>query len=218
MFRWISAVVAAAALIGTGIVHGYWSDRWSPDRQVADAADQLGSIPMQIGEWEGKDLEVKPGQAGPGVTGCLQRSYFNRRLGVSVTIALVNGRPGPVAIHTPEVCYGASGYLVGKREPVQRDKTDDAAHFWTADAVRSRVTEETRIRLFWAWNGGEGWKAANDARVEFPRGRHPVLHKLYVLRELTGPASRARDKEEPCAVFLDALLPVLDRTLFARRG
>ena len=40
-----------------------------------------------------------------------------------------------------------------------------------------------------------------------------MLHKLYVIRDLTaqtpGPA-----REEPCETFLQALLPELDRALF----
>ena len=100
-------------------------------------------------------------------------------------IALVCGRPGPVATHTPEVCYGANGYLVGDKKSVAVEG-DGPARFWTSDAVRTRVSEETKVRLYWAWNGGKGWIASRDARIQFPRHNYPVLHKLYVLREISG--------------------------------
>jgi hypothetical protein len=173
---------------------------------------------MQLGEWEGKEIELKPGQSGPGVTGCIQRTYTNRRLGVSIILALVNGRPGPVATHTPEVCYGAAGFLVGERKSVRLDTDGSSAQFWTSDAVRTKVTEETRLRLYWAWNGGQGWMASTDARTEFPRSRYPVLHKLYVLRDLAGADKQPVTKAEPCQAFLEALLPELDRTLFRKEG
>ena len=28
MIRWIFAVVASVGLVGAGLVHGYWTDRW----------------------------------------------------------------------------------------------------------------------------------------------------------------------------------------------
>ncbi|MFO0881176.1 MAG: exosortase-associated EpsI family protein [Gemmataceae bacterium] len=213
MKSWVYAITASLTLVIAGLVHGFWTDRWGSDTQVTTAVDNLAQIPMKIGEWEGTDLEVKPGQVGAGVAGCVQRSYFNRRLGATVVMALVNGRPGPVATHTPEACYGASGYAVGKRKEFPLDNKAAAAQFWTADAVRTRVTDETRVRLYWAWNGGEGWTASPDARQQFSRFRYPVLHKLYVLRELNGP-SAAPTADEPCVAFLEALVPALDQALF----
>src|SRR5262245_6757774 len=126
MLRWFYCVAAAFALAGAGLVHGYWTDRWSEDARLSEAAARLAEIPMQLGEWHGKEIEVGPGQKGPGVTGCVQRSYFNSRLGATVILALVNGRPGPVSTHTPEACYGASGYLVGPRREVPIDGKADA--------------------------------------------------------------------------------------------
>jgi hypothetical protein len=148
------------------------------------------------------------------VAGNLLRRYVNKRLGVSVDLVLVNGKPGPVATHTPEVCYGASGFEVGQRKEVRLDTGERPAHFWTADAVKARVSKEMKLRLFWAWNGGEGWVASSDARNQFPRHRYPVLHKLYVIRDLSAPGSAFTSKDEPSEAFLQALLPQLDRTLF----
>src|SRR5262245_19934106 len=217
MKRWYYSVAASLLLVATGVVHGFWTERWITDPRLSAAAERLDGIPMQIGEWVGKEIEVK--HTVPGVTGTVQRSYFNRRLGVTVVLALVNGRPGPVATHTPEACYGASGYHVERRTLVPLDKKGDGAHFWTSDATRTRVSEETKVRLFWAWNGGEGWTGANGARLQFPRYRFPVPHKLYVLRELTGVSPKPTSaKDEPCLAFIEALLPELDRALFSEES
>jgi hypothetical protein len=213
MMRWLLAIAASLVLVAAGIVHGYWTDRWVPNQATQDAAALLHNVPLYFGEWVGEEIDVKPGQAGAGVAGCIQRRYTSKRLGATVVIALVNGRPGPVATHTPEVCYGASGYTVNARKPVRLDTKGPLAQFWRADARRSNVTDETRIRLYWGWNGGEGWVASADARNQFPRFRYPVLHKLYVLRDLTAQAT-APGKEEPCETFLQGFLPELDRALF----
>src|SRR5689334_19742854 len=142
MTRWLFAGIAAALLVAAGIVHGFWTDRWSASGDLTEARLRLQNVPLTVGDWEGEEIEVKAGQAGPGVAGCLQRRYFNRRLGATVVLALVNGRPGPVATHTPEVCYGASGFQVERRSAVEvpLDTKGPAAQFWTSDAVRTRVT------------------------------------------------------------------------------
>ena len=48
----------------------------------------------------------------------------------------------------------------------------------------------------------------------FPRFRHPVLHKLYVLRELANPNEPAEG--DVCAEFLQELLPALEQRLFEK--
>jgi hypothetical protein len=173
---------------------------------------------MTIGDWQGSEVEVKPGQVGAGVTGCVQRRYENKATGQAVMVALVNGRPSFVATHTPEVCYGASGYLVGEKRAFT---VGERSRFWTSVAVRTNATEQSKVRIYWAWNGGDGWVAAGDARREFPRHRNSVLHKLYVLRDLSsagGPATATADGDEVCESFLNVFVPALDRTLFDRAG
>jgi hypothetical protein len=218
MKRWICVLAASGALILTGIVHGTWTERWASSADTETAKQRLANVPLRIGEWEGTDIEV--GEPVPGVAGSMQRTYFNRRLGATVVIALVNGRPGPVSTHTPEACYGAAGYQVGERRPVRLDMDGTAAQFWTAVASKKTVTEATNLRLYWAWNGGEGWTASSDARMEFPRFHYPVLHKLYVLRDLsrTGEVGDSAKADEACEAFLRALLPVLDAALFRPEG
>jgi hypothetical protein len=210
---YLFAATASAALIAAGLVHGFWTDRWSPATETREAAELLPTLPLDIGDWRGKDLEVKAGPTA-GVAGCLQRSYFNAHRGVTVVVALMCGRPGPVATHTPEVCYGANGYDVGEKKSVSIDGGDVPGKFWKSDAVRTRAAEETKVRLYWAWNGGAGWVASHDARIEFPRHQYPVLHKLYVLREISGPGD-ASTKDEPCEAFLHVLLPAMQQKLFA---
>lgn len=206
--RWIVALMASVALVACGIVHGFWTDRWRPPVETAQAAEQLNAVPMEIGDWDGEVNEVKPGEAGVGVAGCIRRRYVNRKTGASVSLFLVCGRSGPVSIHTPEACYGASGFLVGTKG---RHDTESGDSMWKTDAVRSNATEETRLRLYWGWNGGDGWTASADARTQFVR--RPVLHKLYVVRELDGLNDAGRS--EPCEEFLRVLLPVLQTSLFA---
>src|SRR4051812_15943550 len=113
MLRWFLIVTTTLVVIASGLVHGFWTDRWQPLAATTEAAARLDELPLTLGDWVGERMEVKPGQAGAGVAGCIQRRYVQRQTGSTVVMALVCGRPGPVSIHTPEACYGASGYTVG---------------------------------------------------------------------------------------------------------
>jgi hypothetical protein len=208
MKKWLAAVTASVALVASGLVHGFWTDRWRPSPDVAAAAAALDGLPEDVGAWKGKPIELKPGQAGPGVAGCVQRRYENRRTGGAVILALVCGRPGPVSIHTPDACYGASGYEVGRSEHVALPGKYGA--LWKTDATKKTATDEVRIRIFYGWHTAAGWQAPDDARRAFAREK--VLHKLYLVRELGGPLDAGKD--EPCEDLLRALLPELDRTVF----
>lgn len=208
MKRWIAALFGSFALVACGIVHGFWTDRWVPPMETVQAAERLQAIPLELGEWDGEALEVKTGEAGAGVAGCIKRRYVNHKTGVVISLFLVCGRGGPVSIHTPEACYGASGFVVNARTRYDSPTGDN---LWKTDATRTNATEQTRLRLYWAWCDGSAWLAANDAREQF--ARRPVLHKLYVQRELSG--LNESTQTEPCEEFLSLLLPALRRTLFA---
>jgi hypothetical protein len=208
MLRIFAAALASATLIVTGLVHGFWTDRWGNAVEPAEAAARLQDVPTTLGDWEVREGESKPAAVDPHLAGTLQREYVNVRTGQKVAIMLVCGRFGPVSIHTPEACYGASGYQVGGRTRVAAPA--GRGDFWTADAVRTTANEETKLRIYWAWNAGKGWSPADDARQAF--ARVPVLHKLYVVRDLNTLEENTRT--DPCLDFMQLLLPELDRVLF----
>lgn len=208
MTRWIAVLIGSTALIACGIVHGFWTDRWAAPVETTQAAERLHDIPLELGEWDGEEFEVKPNEAGAGVAGCIKRRYVHRKTGTTVSLLLVCGRPGPVSIHTPEACYGARGFLVGVKDRYDAGGGD---LLWKTDAVRDTATEETRLRLYWGWSDGSTWTASSEARVQF--ARRPVLHKLYVVRELSG--LNETNRNEPCEEFLTLLLPALRKSLFA---
>jgi hypothetical protein len=144
-----------------------------------------------------------------GILGHVERRYTNQKTRDAITISLICGKPGPVAIHTPDVCYGSSGFDVGpcrKLTPPRTEKTE----FWTADAKKQKSTEQMRLRIFWAWNGGDGWQAADNPRLAFVR--YPMLYKLYLIREL--PATGDALDDDPCVEFYHLLAPELQRALF----
>jgi hypothetical protein len=211
MLRTCPVLIACVAVIACGIVHGFWTDRWQKPVETAAAAARLEQVPTEVGEWVGERIDLGSRSIGE-VDGCVQFHYTKRGTsGPFVGIALVCGRPGPVSIHTPQACYTANGYEVG--DPRRAKAPDGRGEFWTADAIKKKVAEETRLRLYWGWYAGQGWTAPEDARLNYT-GHCQVLHKLYVWRELGG-ANEPPPDEDPCLEFMKAFLPALEKTLFA---
>lgn len=207
MKRLLPPLTAIVAIIAVGVVHGFWTDRWGISEKLNAAAQRIDNVPTQVGDWEAKPLSIKPaGQAG------IARQYFsryvNKRTGNEVSIMLVCGRSGPVCIHTPEVCYGASGYAVGGKTSVDVKYQGGEGKFFTADALKTRETERTKLRIFWAWFVDGKWTIANQPRQEF--AGEAAVYKFYVIRDMQTPTELEMD---PCLDFLRQFLPALNQAL-----
>ena len=206
-------ITAAALIIGVGLVHGAWTNRWGPSPEMAALAARFESVPMTIGDWTATPFEIGMRERKlAGAEACLARVYTNPVRRSSVSILLVGGVPGKISTHTPEICYTASGYDLGTPAAFDRRYGPDGrrAGFWTALAIR-RGANPAALRLFWTWHTSTGWAAPREPRLTF--ASEPALCKLYVVR----PVGRAavEPERDPCNEFLDVLLPVLDRALFA---
>jgi len=209
MLKTVVTLAACAAIVVSGYVHGIWTERWGKGEEPTRLAARMAELPLQIGEWEGEDTAQKASTLDRELSGSIQRRYTHVPTGQSVTIALLCGRPGPICIHTPDVCYGASGYEVGK--PAVIDAPAGDGKFWTADAVRTRSTETSRLRIFWAWSHDGRWAAVKDPRSAF--AGEAALVKLYVLRDLTGANEKVED--DLCLRFLQAFIPEAQAGLFS---
>jgi hypothetical protein len=208
--RVLAAAGALVLVLGSGLVYGLWTGRWDPPAAMpTDLSNRLEGISTTLGDWEGENIEVDTRGAAP-VLGRLERRYRNTRTNQIVTLSLVCGKPGPISIHTPDVCYGSSGYVVGEPKKFNPPHAT-GAEFWTADALKKKSTDQTRLRIFWAWNGGEGWQAADSPRLVFVR--FPVLYKLYLIRELSAAGDPLDD--DSCLELFHQLQPELQRALFA---
>ncbi len=215
MHRTILTVSAAVVLVASGVVHGLWTDRWTQNPQeVQAAAERLKQVPAVIGRWEGADIEMNTDPR-LGLAAVVARRYVQRETGQVVTIYLACGRPGPICIHRPDVCYVADGYqeVESPRRVTVPGVGAVPPEFWTARYMRQRPDGQTNLRIYWAWHSSEGWKGADNPRVAF--AGESVMHKLYVIRELANPNEPADG--DACAEFMRELLPMLEERLFVRR-
>lgn len=167
---------------------------------------------MTLGDWRGETTASDPALGTPG-TECLTRRYTNHRSGSVVIMTLVWGRPGPVSVHTPPVCYKGAGYEMEpppSKKVIQEGDFACGAEFCSADFRKVGHASTTPLRVLWAWNAGAGWQVAENPRLAF--ASRSLLFKLYVVRPLD--ALNDHSDDEPSANFLRTLLPELDRVLF----
>ena len=128
---------------------------------------------------------------------------------------LVCGRPGPVAVHTPEVCYPGAGFELAQDRPakvvVQPGSGYPPAVFRSALFRQQEALTPASLRIYWSWNSIGNWAVPEYPRFAFA-GR-PYLYKLYVIFELAGERAEAADATE--TEFLRQLLGAPENTLHA---
>src|SRR5207244_11825623 len=103
-----------ALIVGAGLVQGKWTNRWGPSPALAALAARFDTVPMDLGDWKGEAFELPARErAAAGAEACLARRYTNRGRGVAVTVLLLGGLPGDIAVHAPDACYPGAGYTLG---------------------------------------------------------------------------------------------------------
>jgi hypothetical protein len=229
----VPVIVAFAMVIFSGLVHALWKERGQSAAALEEAAARVQLVPLQIGNWKGKELKVEPEDfARAGALAYWMRHYAHR--GRSITVLLMCGRAGKMSVHTPEFCYQGLGYQMvdaaanvtvahepaltptplprrGEKDEMHSDERGRGVgvnEFWTARFTK-QLGGAVDLRLFWGWNAGHGWRAPSSPRWDF-RGQ-PFLFKLYVVHE-TSPGQRLEN--EPAFEFLKQALREMDKALF----
>jgi hypothetical protein len=198
--------LALALVIASGCVHARWTGRWSPPRELNLRVSRLAKVPHEFGGWKGRDIPLdRRSVAVAGLAGYLFRRYEDAQ-GHSVLLLIVCGPPGPISVHTPEVCYGGLGYEpIGDRS-LREIGTGDAV--WRADFLRIGPAMDDRLRILYGWSVDGTWRASSSPRSDFAGA--PVLCKLYIVRELP----RTDHEEDPSSTFAKALFAQLRGGLF----
>jgi hypothetical protein len=199
----------------TGAVHGFWTGRWSTGREREARAAALRAVPAEFDGWRSQELQLDARtERVAGIDGYLMRRY--ERGNAVVTALVVCGPPGPVAVHTPEVCYEGTGYVTAPPKetltlPAEGGHSADT--FWVADYAKEVSPLPRFLRVIYGMSSDGTWKATSTPRVDF--AGVPVLCKIYVVRETTSGDEPV--KGDPGAEFLAAFVPVLKRSVFGGR-
>jgi hypothetical protein len=214
MRRWWLVSLAIAIVVGSGIAHGLCTDRWSPPVELQEAVKRLASLPSSIADWDGTDLDNDlSAKFRADIPGFLHRRYVQRGSQREITVAIVCGRPGPISVHTPDVCYQGAGYRLTAdptKHVVSAPASRESAPLWKATFLKETFPTREELRVYWSWHAGDSWQAVKEPRLAF--ARFPVLHKLYVIYRVPLGANAAAN--DPCPEFLQQLLPEINAHLF----
>jgi hypothetical protein len=211
-----------SATLVVGVVQGRMTDRWGVRPDARHAADQLRpELPAECGSWK---MREPPLTLQPEVIKILQnpaylnRVYVHQQTGDEVKIFVLVGHPGPVSVHTPEVCYSSRDYTMsGDRQRASvKLSTGDTHEFWELPLKPNGSVRGDAIRVFYGWSTGAKWEAAEHPR--FGYGGLPHLYKLQMSVH-TSPGSKAKGFD-PGQDFLASFLVQLQPRMVeaVRRG
>jgi hypothetical protein len=207
--------VALAVVVSAGLLHGFRTDRWSTPSGADAVSAQLDSIPMAIGDWVGEPLELTArARSRAEIQSYVLRRYVQQRTGTEVSMMLVCGRGGPIAVHTPEVCFPGAGYQItggSKRHEVALPSAGAPSEFWVSKFRKGEGGVAEHMLIFWSWNATGAWQAPDNPRLSL--AHHSRLFKLYVCRQaavLDQPLER-----DPATDFLNRLMPQVEKALAA---
>src|SRR5438094_3524171 len=136
MSRFMPFFVRLGVLMAAELLHGHWSGRWrfSGEPEASCAKLPKSDEPMVVGNWKGEpgpplaDQDLALGEIGGYFS-----HVFTHPSGYVVTVLIVCGRPGPIAVHSPEVCLGGEGFVLdGKKRQYKLDlpAPDKPVEFW----------------------------------------------------------------------------------------
>jgi hypothetical protein len=211
--RPLPVVAAFMVLMVSGLAHGLWTQRWQTSAELEAASTRLRGVPLTAGGWTAVTQEVDPEP----FRQTRAVSYWVRRYSKegagTITVILMCGRAGHMAVHTPDVCYRGAGFEMDG-EPTEQavdcgPGSMAPAQLWVARFRQPGKAAGLELRIWWSWNSGAGWQAPTAPRLAF--GGAPFLYKLYVVRETTGDGGA----DEVTPAFVRALLPVLEKSLFS---
>ncbi len=216
MKSYIAPGIAALLIVSTGLVRAYWGGAFGAgdDKVILQQfADRLQNLPMNIGDWEGKDQEaMDPREREVAeADASLGRVYTNRLSGQAVNISLVSGRFRGVAQHVPTQCYVAAGYQMMNPEIQYNVETDAGpVECYTTVFKKEEHTGTQYLRVFWTWSYDGQWLAPKLPRVALVG--QPALYKLYFITMVPMPGQPI--EQNPAVDFMRKFIPAANGALF----
>ncbi|MCE2810418.1 MAG: exosortase-associated EpsI family protein [Planctomycetota bacterium] len=191
--RWFLGILSALSIVLLGgVAHGVLSNRWGIAEDTKLLGKQLNEIPMEIGPWkceeEGKlDDRVRDMLE---ATGYISRVYVHQATGESVNVFLVFGPKGPIAVHTPEICYSARAVTqTSERQSVACDYDEKEGTIWKL-GFETNTLDKRKMSVYYGWTDGGPWQAAKSPRF----WRTDFLYKVQTSCQATGKKEDSTDE------------------------
>src|SRR5271165_76888 len=112
MMRVLPILSGAVVVIVCGVDYGRHTGRWGTLDGLEAAAARPARVRAEVGDWRSSQTELDAAQLEiAGVAGYTSRKFIHRTTGAEIDVLLICGRPGPMSVHTPDVCYASAGYV-----------------------------------------------------------------------------------------------------------
>lgn len=216
--RTLPLLIVCVMMVGSGFIHGLTIDRWGSSEDLRQAVASLKQVPAEFGEWKSEESTISEKELEVGeIDGYLARVYKNSADGNAVNMMIVCGRPGPISVHTPDICFTGAGYQMVKQFERHRiastEKNPGTAETFFADFAKPVNAASQNLRVFWTWSDGTQFFAPDNPRLAF--AGKPFLYKIYLTRAI----ERVGDPPEtdPCVSFFKLMMPVLQRSIFSEQ-
>ena len=145
----VSGVLLLVGTLWGGWWHGHTANRWGYDAALKVAAERL-SRPLgeRLGNWRMVGETPMPSDALQ-MLQCpahINRTYINEQTGDTVSVFVIVGPSGPIAVHTPEVCYSSQDYSTAEQRSALtiRDRSEREHSLWE---LMLRPNDATRTPL-----------------------------------------------------------------------
>jgi hypothetical protein len=209
-------VITLVALMGLAVFERRWSTPPAGSNHDPQTGfGRLAELPLNLEGWVGQDDRLDPRAVELAeISGSWYRHYRQTKSGVVVHVLIVGGRPGPIALHPPDVCYRGLGFEPsGSARANERIvELNPTSMFRVVDLERDDPVNPRRLRIYWAWSSQGVWNVPRSPRIAY--ALEPWLYKIYAHRELSSTDPEFSD--EPCLEILRLLLPKIHEALFVR--
>lgn len=201
------AVVAVVVITGTiAIAHAYLEGGWQSESEIESIASKLQELPDSFGDWKRTSKKEIPARILRVLRcyGYLSETYENSSSGGVISVAVLFGPRGPIAVHTPEICYSSVGTQVqGTRRSTSIESENHRDEFWITQFAKEGF-QEPCLEVWYGWSDGGRWHASENPR-------YWATNHLYKL-QLSG-QPRKDGTHSDCSSFLENFLPVLRKHL-----
>jgi len=208
--KYLPASLCCLLLIASGVAAGLYTNRWASPADFGPIQARMDAVPTSLGTWVSRPAPSdQEALDRAGIRAHLSREYRDTRTGRTITVLLVAGKPGPIAVHTPDVCFQGAGYEQSNDQS-SVDVGPAGARFWNATFVKPGAAVQSRECVFWGWNAGDGWEAPEHRTVRMKFALRPTLYKMYLVTDSPPPG---KTSTELWGDFADRLFPELDRAI-----
>lgn len=214
--RIIPLLIVCVIVVGSGVIHGLIIDRWGSSNDLKQVVASLKQVPAEFGDWKSHENTISARELEIGeIDGYLARVYTNQTDENAVNMMIVCGRPGPISVHTPDICFKGAGYQMVKQyeryQIVSGQQGSETCDTFFADFSKPGDILTPNLRVFWTWSDGRQFFAPDSPRVTL--AGKSFLYKIYLTRTIERPGD-APDTD-PCVSFFRLAMPLLQSSLFS---